>query len=80
MSTIEATVSMMESMPEDARMKVMQYAQKLFVSKKPANPFAAITTEQILRDLDQSENDISEGNYRPMKDVIDEMERQYGFI
>ncbi|MCC8044788.1 MAG: hypothetical protein LIP12_04720 [Clostridiales bacterium] len=80
MSTIEATVSMMESMSEDARTQVLQYVQRLFSSQKAENPFKAVTTEQVLLDIEQSEKDISEGNYRSMESVIDDMERRYGFV
>ena len=38
MSTLDATVSMLEAMPEDARLKVMEFTQNLFTSRKPANP------------------------------------------
>ena len=39
MSTLDATVSMLETMPEEARLLVYKYTQDLFTSKKPANPF-----------------------------------------
>lgn len=80
MSTIEATVSVMESMSEDARIQVFHYAQRLFAAKKTQNPFTAVTAEQVVLDIEQSEKDISEGNYRPMESVLDDMERRYGFV
>ena len=54
MSTLDATVSMLEAMPEDARIKVMEFTQKLFTSRKPANPFVPVSQEQILSDLAES--------------------------
>ena len=54
MSTLDATVSMLEAMPEDARIKVMQFTQKLFTSRKPSNPFIPVSQEQILSDLAES--------------------------
>ena len=39
MNTLDATVSMLEAMPEDERLKVFKYTQQLFVSNKSANPF-----------------------------------------
>ncbi len=53
MSSIEATVSMLEVMPEDARIKVLEFTQGLFTSRKPANPFVPLTEEQILSDLER---------------------------
>ncbi len=61
MSTLDATVSMLEAMPEDARIKVMEFTQKLFTSRKPANPFVPVSQEHILSDLTESRQQISEG-------------------
>ncbi|MCD7817993.1 MAG: hypothetical protein LUD16_12925 [Lachnospiraceae bacterium] len=80
MSTIEATMSMMEAMPEDARIKVMEYAQKLFTSRKPANPFVSLTTEQILSDLDKAHKQIEEGKGVSADAAMAEMGRRHGFI
>lgn len=80
MSTIEATMSMMEVMPEDARIKVMEYAQKLFTSRKPANPFVPLTTEQVLLDLDKAHKQIEEGKGVPADVAMTEMGRRHGFI
>lgn len=54
MSTLEATVSMLEAMPEDARIKVLEFTQQLFTSRKPANPFVPVSQEQVLSDLAES--------------------------
>ena len=80
MSTIEATLSMMEAMPEDARIKVFEYTRELFTAPKPANPFTPLTAEQIFADLDQSDREIEEGKYRSMSDALDDMEKRYGFV
>ena len=61
MSTLDATVSMLEAMPEDARIKVMEFTQKLFTPRKPANPFVPVSQEQILSDLAKSRQQISDG-------------------
>lgn len=54
MSTLDATVSMLEAMPEDARIKVMEFTQKLFTSKKSVSPFVPVNQERILSDLAES--------------------------
>ncbi len=77
MSTIEATMSMLEVMPEDARIKVLEFTQQLFTSKKPENPFLPLTADMIMEDIEKSEEDIKEGNYRPMEEALDDMERKY---
>ncbi|MCD8098626.1 MAG: hypothetical protein LUE31_11535 [Lachnospiraceae bacterium] len=77
MSIIDATVSMLEVMPEEARVKVMEFTQRLFVSKKPENPYAPLTTEQVLQDLAESRQQIAEGKARPMDEVLDDLEQRY---
>lgn len=70
MSTLDATVSMLEAMPEDARIKVMEFTQKLFTSRKPANPFVPISQEQILSNLAKSRQQISDGKGLDMEDAL----------
>lgn len=80
MSTLDATVSMLEAMPEDARIKVMQFTQKLFTSRKPSNPFIPVSQEQILSDLAESRQQISAGQGLNMEDALKRMGKQHGFI
>ena len=80
MSTLDATVSMLEAMPEDARIKVMEFTQKLFTSRKPANPFVPVSQEQILSDLAESRQQISAGPGLNMEDALKRMGKQHGFI
>ena len=80
MSTLDATVSMLEAMPEDARIKVMEFTQKLLTSRKPANPFVPVSQEQILSDLAESRQQISAGQGLNMEDALKRMGKQHGFI
>ena len=80
MSTLDATISMLEAMPEDARIKVMQFTQKLFTSRKPSNPFILVSQEQILSDLAESRQQISDGKGLDMEDALKTMGKQHGFI
>ena len=80
MSALEATVSMLESMPEDARIKVMEFTQKLFTSRKPANPFVPVSEEQILSDLAESRRQISDGKGINMEEGLNRIGKQHGFI
>jgi len=80
MSTLEATVSMLEAMPEDARIKVMEFTQKLFTSRKPANPFVPVSEEQILSDLVESRRQISDGKGINMEEGLNRIGKQHGFI
>lgn len=80
MSTLDATVSMLEAMPEDARIKVMEFTQRLFTSQKPANPFLPVSQEQILSDLAESRQQISDGEGFDMEDALNRIGKQHGFI
>lgn len=75
MSTLEATVSMLEAMPEDARLKVFKFTQQLFTSEKPENPFVSVGTKQILSDLVESRKQIADGEGIDMKDALKTRER-----
>ena len=80
MSTMEATVSMLEAMPEDARLKVLEYTKQLFTAVKPANPYVPLTTEQILCDLEESRTQIAEGQGIPMEDALTALGKEHGFL
>ena len=69
MSTLEATVSMLEAMPEEARAKVFVFTQNLFTSNKPANPFVPLTEEKVLSDLNISRQEISNGEGLNMREI-----------
>lgn len=80
MSTLDATVSMLEAMPEDARIKVFEFTQRLFTSRKPENPFVPVNTEKILSDLAESRQQIAEGRGIDMGDALKELGKQHGFL
>lgn len=80
MSTIEATVSMMEVMPEEAKVKVMEFTQRLFSAERPANPFVPKGIDDIMSDLEESEQDYRAGRVYPMSQVLDEIEKDYGLV
>lgn len=80
MSTLDATVSMLETMPEEARLMVFKYTQSLFTSPKPANPFTPKSKDDILEDLSESRKQIAEGKGVDMKQALQEMGAKHGFI
>ena len=61
MSTLEATVSMLQAMPEEARLKVLEYTRRLFTAPKPANPFSPVGEKELLADLSAAREEIDEG-------------------
>ena len=80
MSTLEATVSMLEAMPEEARMKVFQYTRTMFSSIRPSNPFTPVDKASVLTDLKTSSEEFESGKGLNAQEAIEEMRRQRGFI
>ena len=80
MSSVEATMSMLEAMPEEARLKVLEFTRKLFTSERPANPHTQLTSAQILNDLEESREQIARGEGLDMEDALGELGRKHGFV
>ena len=80
MSTLEATISMLEALPEEARRKVFEYTQKLFVSPKPSSPYEPVGAERLFADLEESRQQFAQGMGRDAKEALDEMGRKHGFV
>ncbi len=80
MSSMEATISMLEAMPEEARLKVLEFTKKLFTSERPANPYRELTSAQILGDLEESRKQIARGEGLDMEDALDELGRKHGLV
>ena len=80
MSSMEATMSMLEAMPEEARLKVLEFTRKLFTSERPANPYTQLTSAQILDDLEGSRKQIARGEGLDMEDALDDLGRKHGFV
>ena len=75
-----AAQMMLESMPEDARIKVFEYTQTLFTSPKPANPFTPKSQEKILNDLEKSRKEIDEGLGLNIDEALRDMGERHGFV
>lgn len=80
MSTLDATISMLETMPEEARIRVYEYTKGLFLCRRPESPFTSITEEMVLADLEVSTEEFEDGKGKDAKSTILEMRRQHGFV
>ncbi len=49
-------------------------------SRKPANPLTPLTMDKILSALEESRKQIDEGKGLNMKDALNEMGRNHGFL
>ena len=80
MSTLEATMSMLEAMPEEARAKVYRYALSLFSSDRPSNPFTPVGRETVLADLQASSREFDGGEGMDARTAVEELRRHYGTV
>lgn len=80
MSTLEATLSMLEVMPDSDKTKVYEYTQSLFEASKSKNPFVPKLKEDILADLEESREQISRGDGLDAKESLREMGKRHGFV
>ena len=80
MGIIEATVSISETMPKEARFPAFNDTKELFSSQRPANPFTSINTDKLYSDLEESRRQIEAGEGKNMKKSLRAMGKQHGFI
>ncbi len=80
MSSVEATMPVLEAMSEEARLKVLEFTRKLFTSERPANPHTQLTSAQILGDLEESRKQIARGEGLDMEAALDDLGRKHGFV
>lgn len=78
MSTLEATVSMLETLPEDELKTIYEVTRRFFVNRTSANPFQPLSEEQIVAELDIAREHAKQGMYSDAKDVSRELRAQYG--
>ncbi len=80
MSTVAATMSMLETMPETEQVKVFEFTQKLFRHPAVDSPFKPLTADEILADLEISRKQNESGEGLNMKDALTDMGKKHGYI
>lgn len=80
MSTIEATVSVMEDLPEEVRKEVLVFARYKLNATKPADPEITHSDDELVALLQHSDQQYRDGKAVNMKQAITEARRQHGFI
>ncbi len=76
MDALDATAFMLETMSEDARIKVLEFTQQLFTSQKPENPFVPVSQEQALSDLAELRHLVFASKGLDMEDTLNRMGKQ----
>jgi hypothetical protein len=78
MSTLEATISMMEMLPEDDLILIRNFTTTLYEKRKNNNPFMPLTEEKLISDLEISRKQIEKGQCQDMKTALEEVGEKYG--
>ena len=76
MSTLEQTVSMLESLPEDDVKAIHDITYRFYIREH--SPLKPVTREQILMDLAVSRQQIANGEGKELGEAIREIEAKYG--
>ncbi len=76
MSTLEQTVSMLESLPEDDVKAIHDITYRFYIREH--SPLKPVTREQILKDLAVSRQQIANGEGKELGEAIREIEAKYG--
>lgn len=77
MTTLEATVSMLEMLPEDDLLRIQNFAKCLLMSQKTDSPFKVLTKEQILEQLDESAKQFDNKEYDNAEVFADKLTNKY---
>ena len=86
MSTLEKTISMIETLPEADLLKIQDLIQKFFQQRENESTDDAVgrilkpmSKTDFLRDIETAENEITGNMYRKAEEVFDGLEQKYGF-
>ena len=75
MRTLESTISMLRVMPETDVQAIFEMTKKLFDGK--ASPFAPVSKQQIINDIDRSARQIGQGKTVAATDAVNELKARY---
>ena len=79
MNTIEAVAGMLAAMPEDARLRVLDYTRELFTTGCSENPHPQRLSAQMLSDLAESRSQIAGGEGLDMEKALEDLGDRHGF-
>lgn len=77
MSTLESTIAMLEALPESDLIKIQDDIKRLF-EQRSGSPFPLLSREDILRDLETSEQQFADGDYQEAGEFLAKFRQDYG--
>ena len=78
MSTLEATVSMLQSLPESELLTIYDLTRRLYIKKGKDMELKAMTEEEMLDKLDASRKHADEGRVMDADVAISKLRVKYG--
>lgn len=75
MSTLEANLALLSTIPEDCQKEIQNY---LLVNFCGSNPYKPLSEKEILSELAESRNCYDNGEGEDFDKVLDEMSVKYG--
>lgn len=76
MSTLEQTVSMLESLPEEDVKAIHDITYRFYIRER--SPFKPVTKEQVLNDLAVSREQVANGEGIELGEALKEIGDKYG--
>lgn len=78
MSTLEATVSMLEVLSEDDLIRVQNFAKCLFMSQNTEYPFPSLSKSELMDQLSVSQKQYEQGKYMDAEVFENQLMEKYG--
>ncbi|MCD7889014.1 MAG: hypothetical protein LUG23_03705 [Oscillospiraceae bacterium] len=80
MSTIEQTVSMMQAMSEESRVKVLDYVKLIYTVDATPNPYIPLSSDEILAELAVGREQNDSGMGIPFDEAMREIGVENGYV
>ncbi|MCM1176064.1 MAG: hypothetical protein NC341_13610 [Blautia sp.] len=77
MTTLEDTISMIRVLPESDLEEIQNVVKRLLKKRSAGCPFPLKSREDIYRDLEDSRQQIAEGNYQDASEFLTEVRKEY---
>ena len=74
MSTKDANIALLSTIPEDAQQEIFSYLTRNFCSE---NPFKAKSSEEILTELAEARACYDRGEYEDFDSALDDISKRY---
>lgn len=75
MSTKEANIALLSTIPEEAQQQIFLYLTNNFCN---GNPYRPKSSEEIYSELSESRTCYERGEYEDFDDALDDISRRYG--